>query len=185
MSAAEQFQAHRYTYNDYVTWDDDVRWELIDGVPYAMAAPTLTHQGISGNLFALLHGFLRGKPCRVYSAPIDVRLNYNNGDNTVVQPDIIVVCDPNKRHESGCLGAPDLVIEVLSPSTARTDRVKKFNKYLEAGVNEYWIVEPDIYSVQVHLLKDGTYTTRMYEETDTISVSVLPGCEIGLAEVFN
>jgi len=173
-----------YTYADYALWDSDIRWELIDGIPYAMGAPTSDHQTISGNFFAQLHNHLRGKTCRVFSAPFDVRLNYSKGDTTVVQPDLVVICDRGKIDKSGCLGAPDMVVEILSPSTASLDTVKKFNKYMEAGVKEYWVVNPDTKAVHVHVLKEGAYVTGAYEDTDTVPVSILPGCEIDLAEVF-
>ena len=175
----------RYTYADYASWDDDTRWELINGVAYAMGAPTSDHQAISMSLSNQLYNHLKGKACRVFAAPFDVRLNHDKGDDTVVQPDIVVICDRKKIDRLGCLGAPDLIVEILSPATARIDRVKKFNKYMEAGVQEYWIVDPDTSSVQVHVLKDGAYVVSAYEDTDTVSVSVLPGCEINLTEVFN
>ena len=176
----------RYTYADYASWGDDTRWELIDGVPYAMSAPSEMHQRIVSRLCGQFYAYLRGKKtCEVYVAPFDVRLNYYKGDDTVIQPDIVVVCDNTKRHAGGCLGAPDLVVEILSPSTAKMDRIVKFNKYMRDGVKEYWVVDPDTESLHVHLLKEGTYyATSAYEDTDTVSVGILPGCEINLADVF-
>ena len=175
----------RYTYADYASWDDDARYELIDGIAYMMSpAPGRRHQGIGGNIFAHLWNFLRGKPCKVYDAPFDVRLNAADDDDTVVQPDIVVVCDQAKLDDKGCNGAPDLVVEILSPSTASRDRVLKFNKYLQAGVREYWIVDPDSKTVLTHMLKDGQYMTRAYAEADTVPVHVLDGCTISLPDVF-
>jgi len=186
VSAAKQFQVRRYTYDDYVTWDDDVHWELIDGVPYAMSAPSVQHQGISVNLTRLFGNYLVGKPCKVYHAPFDVRLNYSNGDDIVVQPDIVIICDQNKLDKKACLGAPDLIVEISSPSTSGMDRVKKFNCYMKAGVREYWIVDPDTKSVQIFLLENGAYIGHGYFiDPDTISVSTLPECEISLMEVFS
>ncbi|MCL2852088.1 MAG: Uma2 family endonuclease [Defluviitaleaceae bacterium] len=175
----------KYTYDDYASWDNDTRWELIDGAPYAMGSPTSDHQSISMSLGSQFYNHLKGKTCRVFAAALDVRLNFDKGDDTVVQPDIVVICDRNKIDKRSCLGAPDLVVEILSPATARIDKVKKFNKYMEAGVKEYWVVDPDTSSVQVHVLKEKYYVTNAYDDTDTVSVSVLPGCEINLAEVFN
>ena len=180
-----------YTYADYYSWDDDKRWELIDGVAYAMAAPTAAHQRISRELISQFHGFLRGKPCEVFSAPFDVRLFANQddetdeSDDTVVQPDLLVVCDSSKLSDGrSCKGAPDLVVEILSPSTASRDRIVKLQKYLEAGVREYWIVDPNAQTVRVFLLKDGKFTRRKYGETDIVPVTVLPGLTINLPDVF-
>ena len=173
-----------YTYADYCTWDDDERWELFDGELYAMAGTSTAHQTVSGNLHYQLFDFLKGKPCRVFTAPYDVRLNADTYDNTVVQPDLLVVCDKSKLDDKSCKGAPDVVIEILSPSTAKHDKLLKFNTYQRAGVREYWIVDPDSRTVQVHILENGRYFTRSYGETDAIPVHVLEGCEISLPEVF-
>ena len=169
-----------YTYADYCTWDDDERLELIGGVAYAMSpAPTSAHQSVSGALFAQLYEFLKGHACKVFYAPFDVRLAYD----TVVQPDIAVICDRSKIDEKGCKGAPDLVIEIVSPSSSKYDKVLKFNKYLEAGVKEYWLADPQDKTVQCFLFQENTKTVP-YGETDKIPVGVLPGCEIDLEQVF-
>lgn len=174
----------RYTYADYVTWDDDQRYELIDGVPYLMSSPSSAHQEISGNLFLQFATFLKGKTCKVFSAPYDVRLNAEDKDDTVVQPDISIICDPNKIEEKGCKGAPDMIVEILSPSTARHDQLVKFNKYREAGVQEYWIVNPEGRNVQAFLLKDGGYFSQAYGDVDSVPINVLDDCQINLADVF-
>ncbi|MFV0401265.1 MAG: Uma2 family endonuclease [Oscillospiraceae bacterium] len=174
-----------YTYADYSTWDDSERWELIEGLPYAMSpAPAPKHQEISFALSLQLGNFLKGKPCKLYPAPFDVRLNADREDDTVVQPDLSVICDSAKIDDKGCKGAPDFVVEILSPSTARRDRMVKFQLYLQAGVREYWIVDPDTQTVQVCILCEGFYRAAMYGDTDKISVSTLPGCEIDLQDVF-
>ena len=175
----------RYTYADYLTWDGDARYELIDGAPYMMSpAPNRRHQDVSREILKQLALFLTGKPCKVYAAPFDVRLNAAEEDDTVVQPDLSVVCDKSKLDDRGCVGAPDLVIEILSPSTLARDRVVKLNKYLQAGVREYWIVDPDGKTVSVHLWANGKYIINAYADPDPVPVHVLDGCTINLADVF-
>ena len=175
----------RYTYADYESWDDDYRYELIDGIAYLMSAPTYKHQGILGELYRQLANFLKGKSCKVYLSPCDVCLTgLGDEDDTVVQPDIIVVCDESKLDNRICNGAPDMTIEILSPSTAKRDLFLKLEKYLAAGVREYWIVDPDAETVNVHLLENGRYVISSFGRNDTIPVSVLVGCNIELSEVF-
>ena len=182
---ALQKKAAKYTYADYCTWDANERWELIDGTAYAMApAPSDGHQGISGEIFLQLGNYLRGKSCKVRSAPYDVRLNSDGADDTVVQPDIVVICDSSKISSKGCAGAPDLVVEVLSKSTARHDMHTKFRTYKAAGVPEYWVVNPDTKTLLTHILVNGEYITQSYGETDVVPVSVLDGCKITMQNVF-
>jgi Uma2 family endonuclease len=175
-----------YTYADWLEFNEGVRTELIDGTVYLMAPPATVHQDIHRELFGRLFAFLKGKPCKVYSAPFGVRLFPKDdlSDDTVVEPDIVVVCDASKMDTQGCKGAPDLIIEILSPSNIRHDRIVKFQKYLAAGVREYWIVDPDNKGVEAHVLQDGGYRTMVYDETAEAPVGVLPGCVIKLAEVF-
>jgi len=178
-------KSKRYTYADYCSWGEDVRCELIDGVVYDMSpAPTSAHQRISGNLFAQLYVFLQGKPCKVFYAPFDVRLDPGAGDDSVVQPDILVICDMSKITDSGCDGAPDMVVEILSPSTASKDMLLKHRKYLQACVREYWVVDPQLKIVRVHVLKDGRYDYIDYLETSRVPVRTLDGCEIDIQKVF-
>ena len=175
----------RFTYADYAGWDDDNRYELIDGKVYLMSAPSVEHQSIIGELFLQLANYLRDKPCKVFVSPLDVCLNAKgDDDDTVVQPDIIVVCDQSILDKKRCNGAPDLVVEIISPSTSRHDRITKLNKYLQAGVREFWIADPDDRGVTVHILENGKYVVSAYEDTDTIPVNVLEGCNIALPEVF-
>ena len=174
----------RYTYADYLTWDDDERWELIDGVPYLMSAPTWQHQAIGGNLFKQLANFLTGKQCKVFYAPFDVRLNFETFDNTVVQPDLLIIFDRNMLEKTGCKGAPEMVVEILSPSTSRYDKNLKFHTYLKHGVIEYWILDPETKTLAVHILNNNNYIIHPYTDEDKVPVHVLDGCEINLAEVF-
>jgi len=176
----------KLTYADYASWDDDNRYELIDGVVHAMSAPSLLHQNISMELSRQLANYLVGKPCRVLAAPSDVCLfGKGDEDDTVVQPDVLVICDERKL-ENGkyCNGAPDLVIEILSSSTASLDRIKKLNIYLQSGVREYWIIDPIDNSVVVNVLENSKYVISNYKGTDTVPVFVLDGCNISLADVF-
>ena len=134
----------KYSYADYSTWDENERWEILDGVPYMQAAPSRIHQEISLSLLMQFGNYLQGKPCKVYHAPFCVRLDIENNDNdikNVVEPDITIVCDSSKLDENGCKGSPDMIVEILSPSSGKKDRVDKFNKYEKVGVKVYWVVE--------------------------------------------
>jgi len=175
----------RYTYTDYMTWGEDVRCELIDGVVYDMSpAPGWVHQGIGVKLARQLDVYLDGKPCMVFQAPFDVRLNADTGDDTVVQPDVVVICDRSIMAKTGCTGAPDMVVEILSPSTAKKDLVLKRVKYQQAGVREIWFVDPETRGVQIYLREDGKYSSIDYINSDKIPVSVLEGCEIDMVRIF-
>lgn len=181
----------RYTLADALTWDESERMELIYGDPVMMAPPVRKHQDISGELFGQLRDYLKGKRCKVYAAPFAVRLFERNGDypedvDTMVEPDISVVCDAGKLDDIGCKGAPDFVIEILSPNTQRHDRVTKFNLYQQAGVREYWIVDPDSRSVQVFVLDGNRYVAKDFGTAkDVIKVNVLEDCAIYLSQVFS
>ncbi|MCL2198060.1 MAG: Uma2 family endonuclease [Defluviitaleaceae bacterium] len=176
-----------YTYADYLKFDDDIRCELIDGVIYNMASPRANHQRSVGRLWKELDTFLSGRQCEAFMSPFDVRLNADKADDTVVQPDVMVLCDKDKLDHDGrgIIGAPDMVIEVLSPSSAYVDRVLKCKKYLEAGVKEYWIVDPELKTIEVHLLINEKYHMRYYGNTDLIPVQILPGLDIDLGQIFD
>jgi len=153
--------AERYTYADYASWPEDTRYELIDGVAYAMAGPNRRHQEIVGNLFLQLANALEGHPCRVYVAPFDVRLpkadEEDEAVDTVVQPDLSVFCDRSRLDDKGARGAPDWIIEVLSPATAGHDQILKRRAYERSGVREYWLVHPTDRIVIIYWLTDGAY----------------------------
>ena len=181
----------RFTYGDYLTWDDDQRWELIDGVPYNMSpAPTVRHQLILGELHRQVANWLLDKPCQVFIAPFDVRLPEDDESDeqveTVVQPDLSIICDKSKLDEAGCRGAPDLIVEILSPSTAHKDLKVKFERYERARVQEYWIVDPNGSTVQIYTLgAEGRYgRPEAYGAVDRVSVGIFPDLEIDLAVVF-
>ena len=174
----------KYTYADYLTWDDDVRRELFDGIISLMPGVNHKHQFTSNRLLKRFFIFLEEKPCEVFHPPSDVRLSPNNGDHTVVQPDIFVVCDLSKLDGQSCVGPPDLVIEILSPSSILRDTMKKFKLYQSAGVPEYWVVDPDNKLIIVCLLKNGIYDVTEYAVNDTIAVKTLEGLEIKVADVF-
>ncbi len=181
-----------FTYADYMTWPDGERWELIDGEAYMMSpAPSRKHQEISIDLASQFHTFLKGKKCRVYDAPFDVRLPQHADQpddeiETVVQPDIVVVCDGSKLDDRGCKGAPDLVIEILSPSTSKMDLQDKFFLYQRVGVKEYWLVHPSDKTVMVFRLNNqGEYgRADMFAGDDKVSVPLLGELIIDLKDVF-
>jgi Uma2 family endonuclease len=180
------YEDQHYTYADMLEWDESLRAEIIDGEVYMMSPPARFHQDISSELHGQLWTFLKGKPCKLYPAPFGVRLfpKEDLSDDTVVEPDIVVVCDHSKLDDRGCNGAPDLVVEILSPSNTQRDRIVKFRKYLAAGVREYWVVDPHQKTVEVHILQAGQYVTTVYDASDEAPVSVLPGCKIKLRDVF-
>lgn len=181
----------RFTYGQYCEWDDGERWELIDGEAYNMSpAPGMRHQRISFEINGVFWNYLKDKPCRAFAAPFDVRLpDFENQDNydvpTVVQPDLVVICDEKKLDDRGCRGAPDLV-EILSPSTSRKDLKVKFDLYERHGVREYWIIHSAEESLMVFALgEDGRYgRPQNYGREDKAVSSVLEGLEVDLGEVF-
>jgi len=180
-----------YTYADYLTWKFDEFVELIKGrVMRPMAGPSRLHQVYVGNIFGEVRQFLKRSMCQVYIAPFDVRLTTAgaNGDQqirTVVQPDICVVCDPSKLDDRGCVGAPDWIVEILSPGNTTRDTRIKFDLYEESGVLEYWIVYPGVKTVAAFTLVDGQYKlTAEYTEPGPIPVATLPGLNLEWAEIF-
>ena len=180
----------RYTYADALSWDESDRIELVYGDPVMMSPPSRVHQETVMAMLLQIGAYLNGKRCKVYPAPFGVRLFEEESDSpydvdTLVEPDITVVCDPDKLDDAGCKGAPDLIIEVLSPSTQRYDRVTKFNLYQRAGVQEYWIVDPDSRVVSVYTLEDGAYhAAAVYSAGSSVPVGVLEDCKIDLSAVF-
>ena len=181
-------EKRRFTYADYKAWElkPGERFELINGVAYAMAGPNSLHQEILMELSSQFHVYLRGKPCKVYPAPYDVRLFYeeDESDDTVVQPDIIIICDEKKRGSEGCRGAPDLVVEILSPSNTAIEMERKLKLYKEAQVREYWIVDPKNKHISIYQLQGGAYLLQTCNSQDIARPGVLPGLEIPLSTIF-
>ncbi len=186
-----------YSYADYLLWQFQERIELLKGKLFPMAAPSTYHQRYLRRLIAPIDLYLTGKSCELFIAPFDVRLpdsqrkpKFDGDIYTVVQPDLCVVCDVAKLDKRGCLGAPDLMVEILSPGNIQKERCavaldNKFRLYEEAGVREYWIVEPDDKFVLVYVLREGEFVgLRPRTESVPLTSTVLPGLTIDLATVF-
>ncbi|MCK4468735.1 MAG: Uma2 family endonuclease [Desulfobacterales bacterium] len=181
----------KFSYADYLSWPDDERWEIIEGVAYDMSpAPAREHQRVSAIIFAKIYNFLSGKECEVYFAPFDVRLAETKDEadeeiETVVQPDIVVICDQNKLDKRGCLGAPDITVEILSPSTSYKDQTEKLLLYEKHGVKEYWIVNHDAKYIMIYCLEGVKYGKPEYlTENDILESRALEGLKIDLSEVW-
>lgn len=179
----------RFTYRDYLSWPEGERYELIDGLVFAMSpAPLLEHQAIVGELFFQLRSQLEGQPCRPFIAPVDVRLTRSEQDasgadedqiDTVVQPDLLVVCDEKKLDARGVRGAPDFVVEVLSPATAARDHLEKKRVYERAGVREYWLVHPTDRLLTVYRRQADVFSgPEILALTGTTTIEALPGLKI-------
>lgn len=191
-SLSELNLSQRYTYADYLAWQFSERVELLKGYIKKMAAPNPRHQIISRKLVFPLLAYFEGKECQVFYAPFDVRL-YNRRKSilrdqevyTVVQPDLCLICDPSKLDERGCNGAPDWIIEIISPSTAQTDTKDKLALYEEAAVSEYWVVFPNEQLIQQFVLKDQKYELlRVFTAADNATPALFPELSIPLSEVF-
>ncbi len=180
-----------FTYADYRRWPDEERWELIDGEAWDMSpAPSLVHQAVSMRLSLMIGGHFHGRDCQVFASPVDVVLAPPEaGDDeidTVVQPDLVVVCDGEKLRESHVRGAPELVVEIISPSTARKDEGVKRDRYERAGVPEYWVVYPVERVVHRYRLEGGRYGAPgvVGLEDGTFTSSRFPDLEVDLPELF-
>ena len=178
-----------YTYADYLVWKIKDRLELLKGKIFQMGAPSLTHQAISMNFSHLLSNYFYKTPCKLFAAPFDVRLaKRDEKDNeiyTVDQPDLCVVCNTDKLDERGCLGAPDLIIEILSPGNSKKEMSNKYNLYQEAGVREYWVVRPEYKEITQFVLEDGNY--RMLPpivEGQSIQSAIFPDLSLQTDAIF-
>jgi Uma2 family endonuclease len=193
-----QKKSDKFTYADYLTWPDDERWEIIDGIAYpwngihAMSpGPGKHHQLVSFEIARQLGNHLKGKKCRAFTAPFDVRFaeasdHSDNYVETVVQPDLLVVCDAAKLDDKGCNGAPDIVIEITSPGTSKKDLIDKFDLYQRHGVKEYWIIHPAEQTLLVYRLDENSkYISHdRYTTDDKVPLTLLGDLVIDLADVF-
>jgi Uma2 family endonuclease len=192
-SLAQLDRGRTYSYADYLGWKFTEMVELLQGRLFPMSAPLEVHQRISWNLGLELGKALEGKPCRAYTAPFDVRLPDRQkvaaGDDdihTVVQPDLCVVCDLAKLDRRGCLGAPDLVVEILSPGNSEREMGQKYDLYEEAGVREYWIVQPDNRSVLRFALNEaGQFVgLRPVAHGEPLTSAIFPGLSLPTEKIF-
>jgi Uma2 family endonuclease len=191
VTIVQHSEKEKFSYADYLIWKDDRRWELINGEPLLMSpAPNRIHQTVSRKLEFQIETYLQGKTCEVFYAPFDVRLAEPDTRTEdiihVVQPDLLVVCDPSKLDIHGCLGAPDWIIEIISPSTASHDHIVKRAIYERFGVKEYWIIQPVDRIVMVYRLTSERFYGKpdVYSESDMITVGILPELQIDLKPVF-
>jgi len=182
----------QYTYADYLQWQFEERVELIKGWIYKMSpAPRRMHQKITAKTITILSNFFENTRCDVYPAPFDVRLIKNTSQKgkdieNIVQPDISVICDRSKLDDRGCIGAPDLIVEILSRSTAKIDYNEKFNLYEVNGVKEYWIINPESKTVETYILVKQKYERNLFFEdaAGTIKTPLFPELEIDCKEMF-
>ena len=183
-----------YNYADYLTWQFEQAVELIKGKILPMAAPSRKHQGVSWQLTLIIGNTFKDQNCRAYAAPFDVRLydkkksiKANKDIYTVVQPDISIICDMNKLDDKGCLGAPDLIIEILSPGNSSKEMKTKKNLYEENKVKEYWIIDPEHETLILYALqKDNTYKSpQIFVSEDVVPSTIFPDLMLNLTYLFN
>jgi Uma2 family endonuclease len=180
-----------YSYANYLNWLFPERVELIKGKIFKMSpAPSSVHQEVIGNIFLKLGNFLKKQPCKVYVSPFDVRFPKDSNNDkaifTVLQPDICVICDRSKIDAHGCIGAPDLVVEVLSPGNSKMELLNKYKVYEEFGVKEYWVVSQSDQNILIYTLnEEGKFQpSKIFTLSEKITSSVLPGFELALDDVF-
>ena len=177
-------QKQSYTTEDYWNLPEDVRAELIDGQIYYQAAPNRMHQTILSELHAAIHSYLKSKKgtCRIYPAPFAVK-PFENDDKTIVEPDISVICNPNKLTDRGCTGAPDWIVEIVSPSTSSHDYVRKLNLCMDAGVRDYWIIDPRSKRILVYHLEKTDFEVKTYTFQDRVKANIYDDLWIDFTEL--
>lgn len=176
-----------YSYADYLVWKIKERVELLKGKIFEMSAPSPIHQEISGNLQGALFVFLKNSKCKLYTAPFDVRFPQKGESQvyTVVQPDLCVVCDFEKIDSKGCVGAPDLVVEILSPGNSKKEMKSKFALYQEEGVREYWIVDPERELVFVYVADNKKFKPTIPIADDYVYSTIFPDFKIHTSDLFH
>jgi Uma2 family endonuclease len=189
MNFADLDLSKSYTYADYLKWRFNERLELIKGKVYKMSpAPSSAHQRIAATVTSELYFYLKGKPCQVFPAPFDVRLSRTINEQqiiTVVQPDVCVICNPAKIDKRGCIGAPDIVVEILSPGNNNKELQNKYEVYEEAGVIEYWIIHPEERTFFRYTLVESRFqASKLLTIGDDVTTLLLPGFVLSLTEVF-
>ncbi|MBC7642064.1 MAG: Uma2 family endonuclease [Flavobacterium sp.] len=177
-----------YSYSDYLLWQFSERVELIKGFILKMSpSPSSNHQSVSYNLIGCFYENFKKKPCRVFEAPFDVKLPIKSAkkDTTVVQPDLCVICEESKINENCCVGVPDLMVEIISPKNRKHDVQTKFNLYLEAGVQEYWLVDPENRTILIYTLNNSEYIgSKPFMEGEKIKSSIFPDLDVDVDDVF-
>ena len=183
MTSQAAMKKRSFTWDDYQSWDDRRRWEIVGGEAYDMTpAPVPRHQSVLGNLFVELQRYFARRRCKAFPAPIDVRLS----EKDVLQPDIAIVCDRDKIKPTHIAGAPTLIVEVLSPATALHDRMRKMPLYAKAGVREVWLVTPYPWLVEVFTLEGIRYQLQgIYSKKDTLRSATFQKLKINLSKVFD
>lgn len=179
----------KYTYEDLLKIDDGNRYELIDGQLYLMSSPTTKHQEVVGTIYVQLYNYLIGKKCKVFVSPLDVCLSGVRNpkkEYNVLEPDVMVVCDESKISDKAIEGAPDIIIEVVSPSSRKHDTFVKFNLYQYYGVKEYWIIDLEAEVIYQYILNEKNIYTlpKTYEITEDVKVNRLKNCTISLRELL-
>lgn len=183
------YNIKKYTYQDLLEMNDGKRYEIINGVLYEMSSPSVNHQDIVGELYVQLHNYLKGKKCKVFISPLDVCLSgvkEPKKEYNIVEPDIIVVCDEKKITDKCIIGAPDMVIEVVSKYSRKHDTFIKFNLYQKYGVKEYWIIDVEAETISQYILNEKNMYAlqKIYEITEDVKVDVLKNCTISLKELL-
>ena len=179
-----------YSYADYYKWKFEDRVELIKGRIFKMSpSPASAHQVIKREISGQLWQFLKGKKCQVFSAPLNVRFPGKSIEDkdilTVLQPDLFVVCDPDKIDKKGCLGALDIVIEILSPLNSEKELKFRYAVYEESYVKEYWVVFPDEKTLLIYILTNGKFIpSRLMVKSNIVTSEILPGLKLELSEIF-
>ena len=178
---AEVYQKRYYTVAEWEKLPENPRYELIDGELVLMARLSSDHQSVNMGIAGQLWYHLRGKRCKVFS---ELSVRFHENDDTIFVPDLIVVCDRSKIMKNYCIGAPDLIVEIISPSSVRIDRILKLNRYYLEKVREYWIVDPMYQIVEVYQWDNGLCLPRIFGSEERVKVGVLDDCEIDLSLVF-